>query len=114
MKISTSLIAAAAMTLLPLAVIAGDKDKSPAPMGTASKAQFDTLDTDRDGRLSPTEAASDSKIVFRSADKNGDGYLDNAEFSHRDMSHPQSEQKSEQQSESNSAASDRDAPKPRQ
>jgi len=84
MKISNSLIATAVVSLLPFAAIAGDKDKTPAPMGTVTSAQFDTLDANRDGRLTPAEAATDAKIVFSTADKNGDGYLDATEFTHRD------------------------------
>ena len=105
MKSSNSLMAAAVIALLPFAAIAGDKDKTPAPMGTEARAQFDTLDTNRDGRISQAEASSDSKIVFSSADKNGDGFLDSSEYSHRDMS---------EQAGPNSATSDRDAPKPRE
>ncbi|HEU5133645.1 MAG TPA: hypothetical protein VFU13_00750 [Steroidobacteraceae bacterium] len=86
MKLSNSLIAASLVAVLPLSAFAGDKDKTVVPMGTATSAQFDTLDTNRDGRISATEAATDSKIVFSSADKNGDGYLDQAEYSHREMS----------------------------
>jgi hypothetical protein len=86
MKISNSLIAAAVIAVLPLASFAGDKDKTVAPMGAATSAQFDTLDTNRDGRISPVEASTDSKIVFTTADKNGDGYLDNSEYSQRKMS----------------------------
>ena len=85
MKISNSLIAAAVIAVLPLASFAGDKDKTVAPMGTATSAQFDTLDSNRDGRLSPAEATSDSKIVFTTADKNGDGYLDGSEYMQRNM-----------------------------
>ena len=81
MKISQSLIAAAVVAVLPLSVFAGDKDKMAAP-----SAQFDTLDTNRDGRISQAEAASDTKIVFSTVDKNGDGYLDSSEYAHRDMS----------------------------
>ena len=86
MKLSKLLMAAAVVAVLPLASFAGDKDKAPAPMGTVVSAQFDTLDSNRDGRISPIEAEADSKIVFSSADKNGDGYLDNSEFAHRDSS----------------------------
>ena len=53
------------------------------PTGTATSSQFDTLDTNRDGRISPFEAANDTKIVFSTADKNGDGYLDSSEYMHR-------------------------------
>ena len=102
MKVSNSLIAAAVISLLPLAAFAGDKDKTSAPM---KSAQFDTLDANRDGRLTPAEAATDTKIVFSTADKNGDGYLDASEFTHRDkMDH----------SNSSPTTSDRDAPKPQQ
>jgi hypothetical protein len=87
MKISKSMIAVALIAVLPLSALAGEKDKTQAPMGTAASAQFDTLDANRDGRLSREEASTDAKIVFSTADKNGDGYLDNSEYSHRDMSH---------------------------
>jgi hypothetical protein len=85
-KSPKALIAAALVVAMPLGAFAGDKDKAPAPMGTVASAQFDTLDTNRDGRISPLEASTDSKIEFTTADKNGDGYLDNTEYSHRDMS----------------------------
>ena len=86
MKISQSLIAAAVIVALPLSVLAGDKDKAPAPMGTTVSADFHALDTDGDKRISRAEAFSDSKIVFASVDKNGDGYIDGTEFAHREMS----------------------------
>jgi hypothetical protein len=84
MKVSKSLIAAAVVVALPLSVLAGDKDKTPAPLGTVASAQFTTLDSNRDGRISQVEAARDSKIVFTSVDKNGDGFIDGTEFAHRD------------------------------
>ena len=84
MNTSKSLIAAAVVALLPLAAVAGDKDKNPASMSASE--QFNTLDANRDGRISRTEASGDSKIVFSSADKNADGYLDSSEYMHRDMS----------------------------
>ena len=86
MIISKSFIATAVIAVLPLVAFGGDKDKTQAPAGTVASAQFDSLDTNRDGRISRQEAATDSKIVFSTADKNGDGYLDNSEYSHRDMS----------------------------
>ena len=82
MKLSTSILAAAAVVTLPLAAFAGDKDKTTTSMDAATSAQFDALDTNRDGRISPAEASADTKIVFSTADKNGDGYLDNSEYAH--------------------------------
>ena len=105
MKVSNSLIATAVIALLPLAVIAGDKDKTSAPMGTETQAQFDTLDANRDGRLSPAEAATDTKLVFSTADQNGDGYVDASEFAHRDM---------KDHSKSKATSTDQAVPKPQQ
>ena len=70
---SKTLIALAVAALLPLgAAVAGEKSgKAPT---------FDSLDANSDGRISQTEAAVDSKIVFASADANADGYLDKAEW----------------------------------
>ena len=45
-----------------------------------SAPSFDKLDTNRDGRISQAEASVDANIVFSSADANGDGYLDKAEW----------------------------------
>jgi hypothetical protein len=84
MKLSNSLIAIAVVASMPLAVIAGDKDKMATPQATS--AQFEKLDSNRDGRISQSEAAGDSKLVFSTADKNGDGYLDSSEYAHRSMS----------------------------
>jgi hypothetical protein len=78
MKTAKTLIAIAAATLIPLgAAVAGDKDKEKSgSMGPS----FDTLDANRDGRISQVEASADANIVFTSADKNGDGYLDKSEW----------------------------------
>ena len=54
--------------------------------GHRASEQFNTLDTNRDGRISRPEAANDTKIVFSSADKNGDGYLDSSEYMSRGVS----------------------------
>jgi hypothetical protein len=84
MNTRKSLLAIAVAALIPLtAAMAGDgtKDKS-GSMGPT----FDTLDANRDGRISQAEAAVDSKIVFTSADKNGDGYLDKSEWTSHHMS----------------------------
>lgn len=72
--------AAAAAALSSGTALAADHDKT----GKAG-ASFDALDTNRDGRISQSEASSDSKIVFSSADKNGDGFLDSSEYAHRGM-----------------------------
>ena len=82
MKLSNSLIAIAVVAAMPLAAIAGDKDKMSTPQATT--AQFEKLDSNSDGRISQSEAATDSKIVFST--KNGDGYLDSSEYAHRSMS----------------------------
>ena len=75
----TKLLAAAALALIPLAGLAGEGDNStPSPSG----ATFDTLDANKDRRISMPEASADPKLVesFSTADKNGDGYLDNSEY----------------------------------
>lgn len=78
MNYRNTLIAAAAAALVPLAGTAVAADH-----GTMNKsgASFDSLDTNRDGRISRAEASADSSIVFAQADANGDGYLDNMEYS---------------------------------
>jgi hypothetical protein len=75
----TKLLAAAALALIPLAGIAAEGDKT---MPTPAGASFDSLDTNKDGRISMPEASADPDLVegFAVADKNGDGYLDNSEF----------------------------------
>lgn len=79
MKTSRTLIAVAVAALIPLgAAVAGDKDKT--GYGSAS---FDTLDTNRDGKISQVEASADTTIVFSKADANGDGYLDKSEWKNR-------------------------------
>src|SRR5262245_9918285 len=79
----TTLLAAAATVLIPLAGIAQD-EKTPPPPETpdGQSGTFDTLDANKDGRISMPEASADPKLVesFSTADKNGDGYLDAAEY----------------------------------
>jgi hypothetical protein len=70
-----TLIAAAAVAMIPVAGTAVANEGA-----GKSGATFDSLDTNRDGRISKAEAAADANLVFSSADANGDGYLDNAEF----------------------------------
>jgi hypothetical protein len=79
------LLVAAAVALIPLAAIGaeGAKARPVAPAGTS--VTFEALDANKDGRISMPEASADPKLVenFSAADKNGDGYLDNAEFDQR-------------------------------
>jgi Ca2+-binding EF-hand superfamily protein len=56
----------------------------PSQQTTADAATtFTKLDADKDGKISPSEAAANPKIAdkFVAADKNQDGYLDQSEFS---------------------------------
>ena len=76
------LLAAAAVALIPLAGIAAEGNKAEPAVPPGQTGTFDTLDANKDGRISMPEASADPKLVesFSTADKNGDGYLDNAEF----------------------------------
>jgi len=76
MKYRKTLMAVAIAALIPVAgtAIAGDKDKA------HTGATFESIDTNRDGRISKSEASADMNIVFSTADANADGYLENAEF----------------------------------
>jgi len=78
----TRLLAATVIALVPLAALAGE-GKMPDPATPAGQSgSFDTLDANKDGRISMPEASADPKLVerFSTADKNGDGYLDAAEY----------------------------------
>lgn len=72
---------AAVVALVPLAGLAADKTKPSKPEATPALS-FDTLDANKDGRISMPEASADARLVetFSAADKNGDGYLDSAEY----------------------------------
>ena len=78
----TKLLAAAAVVMIPLAGLAAEPETMPPSETTGPGATFDALDTNKDGRISMPEASADPKLVesFSTADKNGDGYLDNTEF----------------------------------
>jgi hypothetical protein len=85
MLMNRKLLTAALVALVPLAGIAAEGKKTPPATPTAPSGQsgsFDSLDTNKDGRISMPEASADPKLVesFSTADKNGDGYLDNAEY----------------------------------
>ena len=84
---NSRLLAAAAIALIPLAGFAapGDPkgDTKPITKSAADQAvSFDSLDANKDGRISMPEASANPSLVeaFSTADKNGDGYLDDAEF----------------------------------
>jgi EF hand len=88
----TKLLAATAVVLIPLAGFAGEGNKTPDPaMPAGQSGSFDTLDANKDGRISMPEASADPKLVesFSTADKNGDGYLDAAEYSSGTRTSPQ-------------------------
>ena len=82
----TRLLTTTAVILFPLTLLAADpqpttQTQEPAtPAGQS--ASFDTLDANKDGRISMPEASADPKLVesFSTADKNGDGYLDSSEY----------------------------------
>lgn len=81
----TRLLGAAVVALIPLAGLAAEGKTKPTPKadaGQTASASFDTLDANKDGRISMPEASADPKLVesFSSADKNGDGYLDSSEY----------------------------------
>ena len=81
----TKLLAAAAVMMIPLAGLAAEPDKAVTPEPTTPSGQsssFDTLDANKDGRISMPEASADPKLVesFSTADKDGDGYLDSSEY----------------------------------
>ena len=82
---NSKLLTAAAIALIPLAGIAAEGQKTPPATPAGQSGSFEALDANRDGRISMPEAAADPKLVenFSSADKNGDGYLDNAEYDQR-------------------------------
>ena len=82
---NNKLLAAAVVALLPLAGIAAETGKTQPATPAGQSGSFDTLDTNRDGRISMPEASVDPKLVeaFSTTDRNGDGYLDNEEFDSR-------------------------------
>jgi hypothetical protein len=73
------------LMLMPLAGLAADGEKTPPATPAGQSGSFETLDANKDGRISMPEASVDPKLVegFSKADKNGDGYLDNSEYSQR-------------------------------
>jgi hypothetical protein len=80
-----SKLIAVLIALVPLAGIAAEGNKIPPVTPAGQSGSFETLDSNKDGRISMPEASADPKLVesFSTADQNGDGYLDNAEFDKR-------------------------------
>lgn len=110
-----TLIAIAVAAILPLGAgaIAGDKDKMK-DHGAMTSKDFTKLDTNRDGRISQSEAAMDSSIVWSQADSNGDGYLDSSEWSTRAGGANGSGNRSPQSSSPDSPPSDPNQPQVQQ
>jgi two-component system chemotaxis sensor kinase CheA len=68
----TKLFAATVVALIPLAALAGEGTKTPDPATSSGQSgSFDTLDANKDGRISMPEASADPKLVesFSTADK---------------------------------------------
>ena len=76
---------ASALIVIPLAGVAAEGGKTAPATPAGQSGSFEALDSNKDGRISMPEASADPKLVegFSTADKNGDGYLDNAEFDKR-------------------------------
>ncbi len=66
---------ASVSVLLAVAGLAAAQDRPP--------PSFESLDANKDGRISVSEARKDPRVAarFAAADTNQDGYLDRAEFS---------------------------------
>ena len=79
------LLTATVLALVPLAALAAEGQKTPPATPAGQSGSFETLDANQDGRISMPEASVDPKLVenFSKTDKNGDGYLDNAEYDER-------------------------------
>jgi Ca2+-binding EF-hand superfamily protein len=73
---------ATAIAIIPLAGLAAEGQKTKPAQSGETNLSFDTLDANKDGRISMPEASADPKLVetFSTADKNGDGYLDSSEY----------------------------------
>lgn len=79
------LLTATVLALVPLAGLAAEGQKTPPATPAGQSGSFETLDANKDGRISLPEASVDPSLVetFSRTDKNGDGYLDNAEYDQR-------------------------------
>ena len=85
MKLNKLLIIGFSSILLSSVVSAEDKDKDKKGPKTP-KRSFDTVDTDKDGKISEAEfitgaiAEDKAKARFKKKDKNADGFLNKEEF----------------------------------
>lgn len=84
MKATQSLVAGAAIALLPFAALAQTASPSQPPTTAPSQqggATFESLDADSDGRISKAEAEANAnvKAQFSRYDVNGDGFIERAE-----------------------------------
>jgi Ca2+-binding EF-hand superfamily protein len=87
MKATKSLVAGAAIVLLPFAALAQSPspDSPSQPPQTAPSQQggatFESLDANSDGKISKAEAEANAnvKAQFSSYDVNGDGFIERAE-----------------------------------
>ena len=88
---NNKLLAAAVVALIPLAGLAAESGKVQPATPAGQSGSFETLDANKDGRISMPEASVDPKLVetFSTTDRNGDGYLDNDEFDRRTKSENQ-------------------------
>jgi Ca2+-binding EF-hand superfamily protein len=82
---NSKLLASTLIALIPLAGVAAESGKTQPATTAGQSGSFESLDSNKDGRISMPEASADPKLVegFSTADKNGDGYLDNAEYDKR-------------------------------
>jgi Ca2+-binding EF-hand superfamily protein len=91
-KVSNIWVAGATAALFPLAAAIA-QTTPPTPAETPPQSQgtnFESLDTDGDGRISKTEAAANEsvKAQFGSYDLNGDGFIDRAEVNKANTAKP--------------------------
>jgi hypothetical protein len=89
-------VSALAIALGSGAAIAGDKEPK-----SGSAAQFESLDSNSDQRLSQQEVAGDEKLAgkFAALDVDGDGYVTKREYAartHKDSNEPSSMDRTQQ------------------
>ena len=80
-------IAAAGLILAPATSVLAQNDPPPAGavQNTNNQGEFDSLDVNKDGKLTPDELPSVSAEDFARYDTNGDGALDIDEANNADL-----------------------------